>query len=162
MVGGRARSNGIKCVHRQSAFLLLEVALCAKPYAQPTSVGQWVVANSHKGCLLSFLQAVGLLTLGHLANEGSRIILEGSESTLLRLVLVFEYYTKVTQQNVFRAKDCKNRGYQSAPKSTSPKRVKVALCVYRQQTNNKELDLMSKPNAKEIQVKDLKAITSPL
>jgi hypothetical protein len=30
----------IKCVHRQSAFPLLEVALYAKPYAQPTSVEQ--------------------------------------------------------------------------------------------------------------------------
>jgi hypothetical protein len=97
-----------------------------------------------------------------LANKGSRIILEGSESTLLHLVLVFEYYTKLTQQDMFRAKDGKNCGYQSAPKSTSPKRVKVALCVYRRRTNNKELDLMSKPNVKEELVRDPKAMTRPL
>jgi hypothetical protein len=108
-----------------------------------------VVANSHKGRLLSFLQAVGLLTLGRLANEGSRIILKGYESTLLRLVLVFDYYTKVTQQYVFRANDGIKLQISKCSQEYFSKRVKVALCMYRRQTNNKELDLMSKPNVKE-------------
>jgi hypothetical protein len=90
------------------------------------------------------------------------MILEGSESTLLRLVLVFEYYTKVTQQNVFRAKDGIKPWISKCSQEYFSKRIKIALCVYRRRTNNKELDLISKPNAKEEQDKDPKAMSRPL